>query len=121
MDHDYQWQMLLQRQSTPIWQASTIILSSLKDLEASPRKTTRYYKKVWHVKSIPHFLKTFTWHLIHRALAMDKRVARYSSHIDKHCTSCGAIENDAHIFFLCDLPKQIWTASSTPLTPHLIT
>jgi hypothetical protein len=47
-------------------------------------------------------------------------VARYSTHIDKHCASCGPVENDAHLFFLCDLPKQVWASSSTPWSPHLI-
>jgi hypothetical protein len=32
---------------------------------------------------------------------------RFSLHIDKHYTSCGAIENDAYLFFLCDLPEQV--------------
>jgi hypothetical protein len=33
---------------------------------------------------------------------------RYSTHIDKHCSTCGAVEDDAHLFFHCDLPRAVW-------------
>lgn len=42
------------------------------------------------------------------------------THIDKHCTTCGSIENNSHLFFLCDLPQQVWATSNTPISPHLI-
>jgi hypothetical protein len=78
-------------------------------------------QKVWKGKSIPPFLKTFAWRLIRRALATGERSARYSTHIDKHCTACGAIETDVHLLFLCDLPRQVWGISDPPLTIHLLT
>ena len=78
-------------------------------------------QKVWKAKTIPPFLKTFTWRLIRRALATAERAGRYSSYIDQHCSSCGAIENDVHLFFTCDLPKQVWATSGTPCLPYMIT
>jgi ribonuclease HI len=77
-------------------------------------------QKVWKGKTIPPFLKTFAWRLIRRALATAERAGRYSSHIDQHCTYCGAIENDVHLFFLCDLPRQVWATSDPPLPTHNI-
>jgi hypothetical protein len=62
-------------------------------------------QKVWKVKSIPPFLKTFAWRLIRRALTAAERDGRYSTHIDRHCIHCGAIENDAYLLFLL-LPSQ---------------
>jgi hypothetical protein len=55
-------------------------------------------QKVWKGKTIPPFLKTFAWRLIRMALATAKRAGRFSSHIDQHRASCGAIENDAPLF-----------------------
>jgi hypothetical protein len=47
-------------------------------------------------------------------------VGRFATHIDKHCTVCGAIENDSHLSFLCNLPQRVWdTSEVTPFT-HLI-
>jgi hypothetical protein len=71
-------------------------------------------QKVWKAKSIPPFLKTFAWCLIRRALATAERAGRYSTHIDQNCTLCGEIDNDVHLFFLCDLPMQVWTSSTSP-------
>jgi hypothetical protein len=42
-------------------------------------------QKVWKVKIIPPFLKTFAWRLIRRALATAELAGRCSSHIDQHC------------------------------------
>jgi hypothetical protein len=72
---------------------------------------------VWGGKSIPPFLKTFAWRLIRIALATAEHAGRYSTHIDQHYASCGATENDAHLFFLCDLPKRVWATSDTPVPP----
>jgi hypothetical protein len=49
-------------------------------------------------------------------------VGRVATHIDKHCTVCGAIENDSHLFFLCNLPQQVWdTTVVTPFTQLILT
>jgi hypothetical protein len=75
-------------------------------------------QKVWKGKSIPPFLKTFAWRLIRRAVPTAERAGRYSSHIDKHCTYCGNIENDVHLFFLCDLSRQVRATYNPPLHTH---
>lgn len=64
-------------------------------------------------------IKTFAWRLIRRALATGDRAARYTKNINinQNCNSCGQIENDAHLFFHCHLPKAVWFSSS----PALIT
>lgn len=67
-------------------------------------------------QDLPPLIKTFTWRLIHRALATADRAARYSTHIDnKHCDACGAIENDVHLFFHCNLPRAVWFSFSPPM------
>jgi hypothetical protein len=70
-------------------------------------------------KTILPLLKTFVWRLIRMAFVTTEIASRFTSHIDKRA-SCGAIENDAHLFFLCTLPQQVWANSNTPLSPHQI-
>jgi ribonuclease HI len=65
-------------------------------------------------------LKTFAWRLFRQALPTAERVSRFAPHIDKHCTSCGLIENDSHLFFLCNLPHHVWDHSARPPIAHLI-
>lgn len=75
--------------------------------------------KVWKAPKMPPLIETFAWRLIRRALATGDRAARYTKNINinQNCNSCGQIENDAHLFFHCHLPKAVWFSSS----PALIT
>jgi hypothetical protein len=72
-------------------------------------------QKAWKSKDLPPLIKTFTWRLIRRALATGERASRYSVHIDEHCSVCGAVENDAHLFFHCHLPRAVWFSTNPPL------
>jgi hypothetical protein len=69
---------------------------------------------MWKLKTLPPLIKTFTWRLIRRALATGCRAARYSTHIDEHCSACGLIETDTHLFFHCNFARAVWF-SATPL------
>lgn len=62
---------------------------------------------------LPPLIKTFTWHLIRRALATGSQASRFSQHIDENCTRCGNLETDAHLFFHCDFARTVWF-SATP-------
>ena len=64
--------------------------------------------RAWKSRDLPPIIKAFTWRLICRALATAERAARYSTHIDNHCSACGAVKDDAHLFFHCDLPRAVW-------------
>jgi hypothetical protein len=64
-------------------------------------------QRVWKSKELPPIIKTFAWRLIRRAFATVERVARYSTHIDKHCATCGVVEDDSHLFFHCQLPRAV--------------
>lgn len=107
------------KRHTPTWQIFRTITFPQGSRNISPQANS-ILQKVWKAKSIPPFLKTFAWRLIRRALTTDERARRYSTHVDQHCTHCGAIEKDVHLFFLCDLPMQVWTSSTLPLPIHLI-
>jgi hypothetical protein len=63
--------------------------------------TETLLKKIWKAKTMPPLLKTFAWRLFRNAIPTADRVSRFATHIDKHCTTCGVIENDSHLFFLC--------------------
>ena len=65
-------------------------------------------QSAWKSRNLPPLMKTFTWRLIRRALATAERAARYCTHIDKHYATCGAVEDDAHLFFHCNLPRVVW-------------
>jgi hypothetical protein len=39
----------------------------------------------------------------------------YYVHIDQHCSYCGAIETDQHLFFKCSLPTQVWSNANPPI------
>lgn len=77
-------------------------------------------QKVWKSKDLPPLIKTFAWRLVRRALATGESASRYSVHIDKHCTVCGAVENDAHLFFQCQLPRVVWFSTNPPLRTDLL-
>jgi len=64
--------------------------------------------RAWKAKTLPPLIKAFTWRLIRRALATADRAARYSNQSDNLCSACGAVENDAHLFFQCNLPRTVW-------------
>jgi hypothetical protein len=71
--------------------------------------------RMWKLKEISPLIKTFTWRLIRRALATGQRAGRYSTNIDKLCTACGKLENDAHLFFHCDFARAVWFSADPPL------
>lgn len=63
--------------------------------------------RAWKTKQLPPIIKAFTWRIIRRALSTAERAARFSNHIDDHCATCGAMEDDAHLFFQCQLPRVV--------------
>jgi hypothetical protein len=67
--------------------------------------THNILNRIWKAKTIPPLLKTFSWRLFRHALLTADRAGRFSTNIDKLCTVCNQIENDAHLFFLCQLPQ----------------
>lgn len=77
-------------------------------------------QKVWKSKTIPPPLKTFAWRLFRRAVATGERAGRFSIHIDQHCSYCGAIETDQHLFFRCNIPTEVWSTASTPFNTNNI-
>jgi hypothetical protein len=72
-------------------------------------------QRAWKTKQLSPLIKAFTWRLIRRALAIADCAARYSTHIDKHCADCSAVEDDAHLFFHCQLPRAVWFSMDPPL------
>jgi hypothetical protein len=93
-------------------------------LQAPSRSITQPAKlilqKIWSSKELPPVIKTFAWRLIRRALATGKRAARYSSHNDELCLVCGAVEDDAHLFFHCDLPRAVGFTANPSLITNLL-
>jgi hypothetical protein len=75
-------------------------------------QTNQILQRAWKSKDLPPLIKTFTWRLIRRALATAERATRYSVHIDPHCSVCGQLEDDAHLFFHCQLPRAVWFSSA---------
>jgi hypothetical protein len=79
-------------------------------------------KQVWKNKTCSPLIKTFIWRLIRRAIATDKRAGTYSTNISQVCSNCNSIENDVHIFFLCNLPRAVWFMANpsicTSSLPH---
>ena len=47
-------------------------------------------------------------------MATTERASRFTVHIDQCCSYCGLIENDFHLFFQCNLAKQVWRLSNPP-------
>ena len=45
-------------------------------------------------------------------MAIAERAGRYTIHIDQCCSYSGSIENDFHLFFQCNLAKQVWRMSN---------
>lgn len=56
-------------------------------------------KRIWNCRFISRVVKTILWRLIRRAIASGQRAEALSDKIDKTRAYCGAIENDAHLFF----------------------
>lgn len=84
-----------------------------------PRSITNHanyiLQRAWKSKDLPPLIKTFTWRLIRRALSTGARAGRYSVHIDEHCSTCQATEDNAHLFFHCQLPRAVWFSFDPPL------
>jgi hypothetical protein len=76
-------------------------------LEAFFHKANQILTRAWKTKQLPPIIKAFTWRIIRRALSTAERAARFSNHIDDHCATCGAMEDDAHLFFQCQLPRVV--------------
>jgi hypothetical protein len=82
--------------------------------------THNILNRIWKSKTIPPLLKTFSWRLFHHALPTADRAGRFSTNIGNLCTVCYQIENNTHLFFLCQPPQQVWAAINTPPFIHLI-
>jgi hypothetical protein len=84
--------------------------------QQSAATTTRVKKHQCPCKSNPKeslenqnlspLMKTFTWRLIRNAIATTERAGRYSQ-IPRHCSTCGQLETDSHLFLYCQLPTQV--------------
>lgn len=74
--------------------------------------------KTWKSRSLPPVIKAFTWRLIRRALATAQRATRYTPNHNNHCDSCNQVEDDAHLFFHCDLPRAVWHSFSPAIITH---
>jgi hypothetical protein len=79
-------------------------------------QANRILCRMWKSRSLTPLIKAFTWHLVRRALAIGHRAARFSQHVDDHCTHCNMIETDAHLFFHCSLLVQF---GSPPRHPYV--
>lgn len=75
--------------------------------------------RTWKHRELTPCIKTFTWRLIRRALATGERAGSYSSHIGKHCSDCGQLETDAHLFFHCEFARAVWFTSNPLRTTNL--
>jgi hypothetical protein len=74
-------------------------------------------QRVWKHKTCSPIIKTFAWRVIRRAIATCKRVGTYCNNFSQVCPYCPALENDAHLFFMCNLPRAVWFTTS----PSIIT
>jgi len=98
-------------------QLNTIQLPQHGSRSITPQ-ANQILKRVWKAKTLPPLIKAFTWRLIRRALATADRAARYSTHSDNLCSACGAVENDAHLFFKCNLPRAVWWSFTPTITTN---
>jgi len=92
------------------WKPSRNGICTTKEIyeHLSAQNSIQLLTRGWKSRDLPPIIKAFTWRLIRRALATAERAARYSTHIDNHCSACGAVKDDAHLFFHCDLPRAVW-------------
>jgi hypothetical protein len=77
--------------------------------------STNPTKQILETLNIQHRYKAFAWRLIRQALASGDRGARFSNNIDKHCSTCGQVETDDHLFFNCSFAIAVWFAVDPPL------
>jgi hypothetical protein len=71
--------------------------------------------RFWNHKNIQPRYKAFASRLIRQALASGDKAARFSNIIDKHCSTCGQVETDDHLFFNCSFSRAVWFAADPPL------
>jgi hypothetical protein len=63
---------------------------------------------MWKEKQMAPRVQTFAWRLLRNALATGKRAGKYSKHISENCPTCGNLEDEMHLFFLCPFSKAAW-------------
>lgn len=52
-------------------------------------------------------------------MATAERAGRYSQ-IPRHCSACGELETDSHLFLHCNLPTQVWISFTPPISTRNI-
>ena len=72
---------------------------------------TSLLNQVWKEKNIAPRVQTFSWRLLRNALSTGKRAGKYSKYINESCSTCGNLEDEMHLFFLCPFAKAAWYSS----------
>uniref|UniRef100_J3M5K6 Reverse transcriptase zinc-binding domain-containing protein n=1 Tax=Oryza brachyantha TaxID=4533 RepID=J3M5K6_ORYBR len=66
---------------------------------------------IWKNKLIPPKIKVFTWRLLSKALPSGVNLNTRIPAISAHCSRCGQLENEGHIFFHCYFARLTWLIS----------
>lgn len=65
-------------------------------------------RMVWKCK-IPMKIKVFLWLVLHDRLQTGVNLKKKRLKGDHECKICGVPDTSDHIFFLCIIPRFIWT------------
>lgn len=73
-----------------------------------PPQILALLNQVWKEKHMAPRIQIFAWRLLCNALATGKRAGTHSKYISENCATCGNIEDEMHLFFLCPFAKEAW-------------
>lgn len=101
----------------------------LQDIHANPRHAPsvvsldlkNLLKLFWKQKNMLPRVQTFAWRLLRKALPTGMRAGRFSIHISQMCCRCGQLEDEFHLFVLCNFSHAAWFSSPWFLKADVLT
>lgn len=76
-------------------------------IQCSADEPVDWLKHIWNIKTSPK-LKDFLWRVVKKAIPVSSNLERRGLP-SFNCKSCGAREDDLHVFLSCPVAEEVWS------------